>query len=236
MNLKKHPKHLEHTILVEGGGDGTADRECKYAFAKLIEKLFDKETKFRPTFIPCGGREQAYKRFKTYHSKKREGEYIAMLIDSEITIDNEKCGSADSLVLNAWTHLQEVPLRELGMSAMPQPTGAQDDQVLFMTTCMETWIVADRDAISAYFHPKPLHYINLSSLPSLTELETKDRHTIQKSLETATKDCSNAYKHGEKATRAYKCVGELNPDTLEQHLPNFKRVRSILKQKLVATP
>jgi len=53
-----------------------------------------------------------------------------MLVVSEDPIADEE---------EPWQHLRQSP-----DDNWDPPTGATDNQVLLMTTCMETWIVADR--------------------------------------------------------------------------------------------
>ena len=94
-----------------------------------------------------------------------------------------------------------------------------------MTTCMETWFVADRAALKAHFKDG----LQESALPSLPALEKRNRHDVQDKLIHATRECSNAYAKG---IRSYEILGRLSPVVLEQHLPSFVRVRRILSARL----
>jgi hypothetical protein len=87
-----------------------------------------------------------------------------------------------------------------------------------MTTCMETWIIVDREALAAHFGKK----LQASALPPLTDMENRPRHEVQESLTHASHNCLNAYKKGK---RSFEILGKLSPDTLEKHLPSFKRAR-----------
>ena len=138
--------------------------------------------------------------------------YVAMWIDSE-----EPMANPDA----AWAHLGTVTT----VPQWAQPAGAQDNQVLFMTTCMETWIVADRDVLSDHYGSD----LQESALPPLVDLEKRGRHDVQAKLEHATRNCTNAY---EKGKRAFEILGKLTPANLEQYLPSFVRVRRILTAEL----
>jgi hypothetical protein len=94
-----------------------------------------------------------------------------------------------------------------------------------MTTCMETWIVADRETLKRHFG----HKLQGSALPPATNLENQGRTKIHDKLEHATRKCSNAYRKGK---RSFLLVGELNPQALEPLLPSFARVKRILNAKL----
>jgi hypothetical protein len=44
----------------------------------------------------------------------------------------------------AWAHLQH-------RDGWAQPAGTEDDQAQLMVTCMETWVIADRATLRAFF-------------------------------------------------------------------------------------
>jgi hypothetical protein len=203
-------------LYVEGGGIGAHSKEldirCREGFRKLLEKCGFKQQRRMPRLFACGGRAAVFDDFVTAHVSKRAGDYVAMWLDSEEPM-------AD--IETAWKHLQNV-------RSVPQwnkPEGADDDQVLFMNTCMETWIMADRVALKDHYGSE----LYESSLSSLVDLERRLRHEIQEQLVLATRDCSNAYAKGK---RSFELFGKLTPATLERHLPSFVRVRRILNEKL----
>ena len=166
----------------------------------------------KPRLVACGGRGKVYERFCTAHQVGGAGEYIALWIDSEEPMaDSEQ----------AWKHLAAVTT----VAAWAKPAGAADDQVLFMTTCMETWMVADRAALRAHYK----HKLNDNPLPALPNLERRARGVVQNALETATQDCQKAFAKGK---RSFDVLEKLDPAVLSQHLPSFVRVVRILNEKL----
>ena len=122
---------------------------------------------------------------------------------------------------STWNHLSSVT----SVAAWEKPDGAVDDQVLLMTTCMETWIAADRAALRTHYG----HRLRMTDLPSQTHLEEKSRHDIQKRLESATRDCQNAYIKGK---RSFEILEKLDPSAMKQYLPSFIRIVRILNEKL----
>ena len=94
-----------------------------------------------------------------------------------------------------------------------------------MTTSMETWMVADRNALTTHFGPR----FNESTLPSVRNLEQRDRHCILNALQNASRDCPGPYVKGPKS---FELLGKLDAQILERHLPSFKRVRRILNGNL----
>ncbi len=193
-------------IYIEGGGDKSLDILCQRGFHLLLKKCGF--TGRMPRLVPWGARRFVYDQFKSAHAKKASSDYVAMLIDSEDPVkDIEK----------TWSHLKE-------RDKWNKPRSAKDDQVLFMTTCMETWIVADRSTLKS-------HYLRLNEkkLPPLNDLENRNRHDIQNKLKEATKNCTNTYKKGK---CSYEALGKLNPEPLRKYLPSFERMYKILDSKL----
>lgn len=94
-----------------------------------------------------------------------------------------------------------------------------------MTTCMETWIIADHEALKRLYKNNCL---KLSSLPQ-TALEQRNRHDIQDALVLATKSCTNAYA---KNKLSFEALANINPEELKKHLPSFARMIRILKEQL----
>ncbi len=162
-----------------------------------------------PKLVACGGRGTAFDRFKTANETAADGEYVALLIDCEDPVaDNEA----------AWAHLT-------ARDGWSRPREADDGQVLLMTTCMETWIVVDRAALAQHYGRK----LQPSALPSLANVESRARDDVQTRLQTATKNCTNAYTKGK---RSFEVLGKLDPEVLKPYLPSFVRAVRLLNQNL----
>ncbi len=200
-------------IYLEGGAKGADSKylniRCQEAFHKLLERMGFQGR--QPRLVACGGRGAVYDRFVTQHSAG-DADYVGLWIDSEEPMANPEA---------AWQHLQKVTT----VPQWAQPEGANDEQVLLMTTCMETWIVADRDVLSAHYGSK----LQESALPPLVDLEGRGRHDVQDRLARATRNCANAYAKGK---RSFEVLGKLAPAILQAHLPSFARIQRILATQL----
>ena len=195
------------TIFIEGGGKGKdAGSQCRKGFRELLERCGFKGR--MPKLVACGSRNEAYNRFESA-LKASGGDIVMLLVDSEDTV-------AD--INRTWEHLRQ-------RDKWQNPSGAADEVVLLMTTCMETWIIADRATLRQHFGQS----LRESALPALDDLENRNRQDALSSLERATRNCTAPYAKGPKS---FAVLGKLNPDVLEQHLPSFKRARSILGSKL----
>ncbi len=195
-------------IYIEGGGDSKELRtRCREAFRKLFGSRFSGRM---PRLVACGGREQVYSDFcVACGSTASPQSYIAMLVDSEDSL-------AD--VNETWQHLSR-------RDGWTRPAVAGNEQVLLMTTCMETWIVADRATLREHYGAE----LRENALPPLTNLEGRPRDEILESLERATSDCSNGYKKGK---RSFDVLAKIKHETVENHLPSFRRTISVLDARL----
>lgn len=200
-------------IYLEGGASGPNSKvlniRCERAFHKLLDKMGFVGRK--PRLVACGGRNDVYRAF-IRGLRLMDTEYVGMWIDSEEPMSDHE---------SAWRHLGGVTT----VAVWDRPEGAEDDQVLFMSTCMETWIVADRAALRDHYKEK----LKENALPHTGNLENIQRRAVQQALELATGDCKNAYTKGK---RSFDILEKLDPDILKRHLPSFVRVHRILSVKL----
>ena len=198
------------TIYVEGSGGSVASKRlCRQAFTTLIKRCGFHARRIRLDVKPSGSRSKAFRQFQIARRQAGPNNFIGLLIDSETTV---------AYINRTWDHLRES-------DGWTKPRGATDDQVLFMTTSMETWITADRNALRKTYSRRGL---NENALPPLVNLESRSRQDVFNRLRRAT---GNRYRKGDES---FRVLGMLNPDTLEQHLPSFRRVRRILNEKLAA--
>lgn len=84
-------------IYIEGGGDSKELHiRCRAGFRQLLESCgFGGRM---PRLISCGGRGAVFDDFKTAQANASEGEYVAMLIDSEEPLAN---------IEQTWAHLKQ---------------------------------------------------------------------------------------------------------------------------------
>ncbi len=162
-----------------------------------------------PRLVACGGRGATFDDFVTAHASARDGDYIALWIDSEDPM-------AD--IGKAWEHLSN-------RDGWDAPQYSDDEQVLLIVTCMETWLVTDRATLRSHFGSQ----LQTSALPALVNMESRTRNSVQDALVHATRNCKNAYAKGK---RSFEILGKLDPAALRAHLPSFVRCERILREKL----
>lgn len=161
-----------------------------------------------PRLVACGSRGTTYNDFSIAHANASAGHYVAMLVDSEDPVEG---------IENCWRHLNRH-------NKWKTPSGADDEQVLLMTTCMETWIATDRQTLRVHFGAD----LQDNAVPS-ENMETRSRDSVQLALARATRNCKAPYL---KDKRAFELVGKIEPSVLRRSLPSFARMERILTAKL----
>lgn len=197
-------------IFLEGGAEKDRRQRirCQQAFHDLLDRMGFSGRK--PTLVACGSRNNAYQKFVAEMSKPEPGaDWFAMWIDSEDPIAEKE---------ETWKHLKT-------RDEWDRPQGADDEQVLFMTTCMETWIVADHETLQKHYDGQELVK---NRLPRSSNLENVPREKVYQGLKGATERTRNPF---EKGKPAFELFGKLNPEALSI-LPSFTRAKRILKEKL----
>ncbi len=194
-------------LYIEGAESKEDQIRCREGFRKLLEKAgFEGRL---PRLSACGSRNSAFSDFQTAHKNSKGGDFVAMLIDSEDPVADPE---------QAWLHLKT-------RDGWERPVGVTDEQVLLMTTTMETWVVADRDGL----HRLYTHELHANALPPTNDLENRTRDEVFDKLKHATRDCSNKYQKGK---RSFIALAELDPTVLKSLLPSFARAMRVLDAKL----
>ena len=203
-------------LYVEGADRSSKEQKarCREGFRKLINNAgFVGRS---PRIVACGGRGDAYKDFKTAMNSA-DSEYPILLVDSEDPVSKPD-ETPDSVM--AWQHLKD-------RDGWERPSGAANDQAQLMTTCMETWIMADHETLKVFFR----NCLQVSALLSVADIENRTRYEVQDKLEHATRNCGKdrTYKKGKKS---FEILAELKPALLKEHLLHFRRFIATLERHL----
>ena len=196
-------------VYVEGGGDTRALRaQCREGFRDFFCKA-GLEGRM-PSIHPCGGRQKAFKDFRTAFKNAGAKYFIILLVDSEDSVGVEE---------SSWAHLKR-------RDNWDTPEAATDDNAYLMVQCMESWFLADQDKLAAFFgdefHPK--------ALPARPEVEDIPKQDVLNGLKAAAWNCG---KKGEyhKGGHSFKILSCLDPEKVTAASPHAKRLIETLMRK-----
>lgn len=186
-------------VIVEGGGESNnaLRAECRKAFKKF----------FAAGGIPEGRHivEAAGKRGEAYHRfQKCDPEQQSLTI---LLVDSESRQLPDS---KAWEHLKTE-------DHWDRPDWATEDQCHLMVVCMETWFLADPDALQKIFKSNFV----VKKLPNTINLETLEKSTVMNHLSAVS---SGLYSEKTKGQYSFRLLESLNPALVKQRCPSVKRL------------
>lgn len=201
-------------LFVEGGGNTRSLKDdCRRGFSEFLSKAgFSGRM---PRIVACGSRNDAY---TDYCTAVRNGEEALLLVDSEVDIAvPNQTGTSDNWL--PWEHL-------LMRDGWEKPSGADEHHCHLMAQSMETWLLADRDTIAAYYGAG----FNSNPIParvteSLTKLQVLD--IINQAIRNCTTRGKNTYSKG---NHSFKILEKINPDIVIKTLPWAKRFVTLLKR------
>ena len=157
-------------IYVEGGGHSTGQkRKLRAGFDAFFGELKEMARKRRWGWrlIPCGARQMAYEAFVNARDHAKDGEINILLVDSETPV-TERTTAA---------HLQARPGEGWDLAGVPP------DHVHLMVQTMETWVVADPEALARYYGPG----FRANALPARPNLEEESKDAVARALDRATR-------------------------------------------------
>lgn len=199
------------TIYAEGGGESKELRtRCREGFRKLLAN--SGFVGRMPGIVACGSRNNAFERFRTAAQNPSHGTVPILLVDSEDPVTHF---DAEGKPL-PWAHLKS-------RDGWDPPAGVEDRQAHLMSTCMETWVMADSETIGKVFGS----CLQKSALLPLHEIESKPRDEVQGALAHATRNCGRSkYSKGK---RSFQLLEQLEANRLKDRLKYFKRLIDVLE-------
>ena len=185
-------------LYIEGGGDRSKSQAAR--FREGWNRFFEKaEVGRRVRIVRGGGRTQTFNRFLAAVLHPRAGTVPILLVDSESAVRDAH---------SVWQHLKE-------RDGWDRPGGGRDDQAFLMVQCMETWFLADREALRRYFGA----CFRKKKLKEWPQLEAVPKATILTALEQATKQCPKRY---EKGKASFELLAKIDPGRVAQACPHAK--------------
>ncbi len=193
------------TVLVEGAGQNNALKTlARENLLGLIRKLQLSEY---PSIEFHGTRRAAFDRLKNELRRSSEDRFFILLVDSEEPF----YPSPDpNEIHHRWAHV-----RNRSGDNWIRPNTATDENLHFMATAMETWIVADKEAIRSRF-PRDFRENAIRNVP---DWEQRPKDEVMGLLRSATAERSRKGCY-QKGKISFELLGLVNPQTLRANCPH----------------
>ena len=162
-----------------------------------------------PRIFAAGGREDAWHDFRTALARAGESDFIVLLVDSEAPV-------ADGGT--PWTHLREH-------DNWNRPDGATEQHAHLMVQCMESWFLADKDALAAFFGDG----FNRAALPRRPDVENVSKRDLERGMSRATRPSSKGEYH--KGRHSFEILAAVDPGRVVAVSPHAKRLIDTLLDK-----
>lgn len=156
-----------------------------------------------PRITACGGRKNAYDDFVIKH----QTESALLLVDAEEPVKG----------VGSWQHLKN-------RDGWPRPAGATDDQCHLMAQIMESWFLADRDALEEFYGQG----YRGNALPQNPQIEQIAKDRVLDGLKDATRDTSK--REYNKGSHSFEILARLDPEKVQDASPHAKRFVEALSQ------
>ena len=195
-------------IFVEGGGnEPTIKAKCRNGFAEYCKRI--PNLRRVPSIVACGGRDQAFKRFRTAVEDGRNGDVFVLLVDSEGPV-------------NAATAVEHLTSSD--QWNFPR---LRQHRVFLMVQAMEAWFLADRAALEQFYG----HSFRANSLPgSAANIETIRKEDLEPSLKRASRDTSKGEYH--KTKHGFALLALIDPARVENSSPYAAALHQLLREQL----
>jgi hypothetical protein len=207
-------------IYVEGGGDRVEQRtELRLGFDVLLGAVKDaaRKKKLHWTLTCHGGRDAAYRAFVNGVRDNAERINI-LLVDSEGPIVTE----SGSLVEDARVRVKHLENRDRW-----ELSGARPEWVHLMVECMEAWIVADVDALKAFYGQG----FAAAALPQRSNLEEESKKDVAEKLKKATEKTQKGAYH--KIRHASRILQKIDPQKVTERCPRFRTFLYALEKSIM---
>ena len=191
-------------LYVEGGGDSkTLKTACRKGFRSFIENAGLSGS--LPRIVACGSRQNAYESFKTAHAHRDET--VLLLVDAEGPVTSD----------GTWQHLR-------ARDGWNRPDGATEEQCHLMVEVMESWFLADREALEAFYGQG---YRSNALSPS-QDVEQIPKGDVLDGLVQATRVSTKG--RYDKGAHSFKILEKLDPAKVREAAPHGNRFISTLSR------
>jgi hypothetical protein len=210
---------IEIAIYAEGGGDTAGQQaELRQGFDGLLDSIKSRARvrKIRWKLVCAGGRKQAYDAFMNA-LRTNPNAINVLLVDSETQVKANSTDISQDATMRV-EHLTKGDGWDLS-TANPQT-------VHLMAQCMESWIIADADALQEFYGQRFLRNV----LPLRNNLEDEPKKDVYYKLAKATRDTPKG-EYG-KIKHASQLLQKIDATKVAGRCPRFSKLTHWLEDTL----
>lgn len=195
-------------IYVEGGGGKDSKDHMRQAFGQFLTgpRVAAREQRVRWRVVLCGSRDNTFKGFHA-RQKSHPNAHVFLLVDAE-----------QPIVGSAREHLAAREPWDLSV--------ATDDQCQLMAQVMESWFLADPQALERYYGQQ----FASKQIPARENVEKIDKPAVFAALKAATRNTSKG--KYDKADHAPQILKALDSDRVRSRAPHCDRLFRALAEVL----
>lgn len=196
-------------IYMEGGGDTTSGKAAlRKGMGEFLSALRDEARKhgLRWKIVSCGTRRAAFNSFQ--HALKTYSDTLSLLL-----VDSEEAVAV-------------APLQHLRQRDSWNFENTGDEQVHLMVRTMETWVVADTEALTKYYGKD----FNTGALPASIDLETVSKSQVAAALMRATRHTTKGAYH--KVRHASDLLARIDAKKVRSRCKHCDRLFATLETKI----
>ena len=198
-------------IYMEGGGDDKGGKaSLRQGMDALLRPLKEaaRAKALRWKLVPCGGRDKALQGFRNA-AVNGDDAIVVLLVDAEGPVNRAPRSHLESR--DGW-----------------DMSFASEDKIHLMAQVMETWIIADPDALSTYYGQN----FNGNVLPRMTNLEEVAKEDVERVLDQATEHTRKGQYH--KIKHASELLKRIDVERVKQRCPHCARLFNVLGRMIDA--
>lgn len=200
---------------MEGGGNSTGEKNLlRKGMNEFLRGLREEvqKNKWKWQLVLCGSRQETYDAFRHARNHARKGEIVILLVDAEAPVT----------VPTSVEHLRTR--RSDGWDL----NGVDKNHVHLMVQVMETWIVADSNALAVYYGQG----FRANALPSRQNLEEEDKTVVANALNRATERTQKGGYH--KIRHAADLLALIDPAKVRARCPHCAKLFNALGAAVAA--
>jgi hypothetical protein len=194
-------------LYIEGGGKGSGD-DLRRAFGRFLSKPLDaaRDRGVQSRIVMCGSRDATFKAFRNA-VRDHPSDHVLMLVDAEQPVAG-------------------TPREHLSARDPWDLSFADDEQCHLMAQVMESWFLADPDALAQFYGSQ----FGIKQIPPRKNVEEVPKSEVEAVLKNSTAKTSKGEYH--KIRHGAPILESLNADRVRARALHCNRLFEALQEAI----